>query len=364
MQAGVLKLIGGVTLATIVAVVFTAVPAGQAPADRKTAKPYTAPRTAWGDPDLQGNWDVSTLTPLERPDAAGGKLSMTMEEAARIEAAEKARVERAARASKGDREAPPVGNNVGGYNNFWIHRGDSSFMIDNQYRTSIIVDPPDGKVPALTAEATARAARGRALAPTSDAPESANPTGVGAYDNIEQRPLAERCIIAFGSTSGPPSLPNYFYNNLKQIIQTPDYVVILVEMVHDARIIPLNKPHGPSHIKKWFGDSVGRWDGDTLVVETTNFNNKTRFRGSTENLKVIERFTRVDPQTILYRFTVEDKATWPRPWTGEYPWVATNEHIYEYACHEGNYAMGDIMRGARLIENEEAEAAKQRLPGR
>jgi hypothetical protein len=302
---------------------------------------------------------VTTLTPLERPATAGGKLSLTKEEVTKLEADERARVDRAARPSPGDREAPPVGNNsVGGYNDFWMNRGETYFVVDGQYRTSIVIDPLDGRVPQPTAEARARAARGRGL-PTSDAPESAAPTARGDYDNIEQRPIAERCIMAFGSTSGPPSLPNGAYNNLKQIVQTPDYVMILVEMVHDARIIPLNKPHGPAHIRKWMGDSVGRFEGDTLVVETIHFTDKTRFRNSTDQLKVIERFTRVDPKTILYRFTVEDKSTWPTPWTGEYPWQGTDKQIYEYACHEGNHAMGNIMRGARLLENEAAEVAKQ-----
>jgi len=167
---------------------------------------------------------------------------------------------------------------------------------------------------------------------------------------VELRPLGERCILGFGSTSGPPTLPNYFYNNYKQIVQTPDHVMILVEMVHDVRIIPLNKPHAPAAVRKWMGDSVGRWDGDTLVVETTNFTNKTRFRGSSENVKVTERFTRTDDGTILYRFTVDDPSTWVTPWTGEYPWVATTERIYEYACHEGNYALQNILRGARAQE--------------
>jgi hypothetical protein len=346
----------GVILSGLFVVLLSAVPSGQAPGERATGSAaYSVPRTPWGHPDFQGTWDVSTLTPLERPDAAGGKLSMTKEEAEKIGADERARIDRLAQSSNPDRNAPPAGRNVGGYNYFWIDRGDGAFMIDGQYRTSIIVDPPNGKVPQQTAEAQARNARNRALAPTADAPESANPNGIGSYDNIEQRPLAERCILAFGSTSGPPSLPNYFYNNLKQIVQTPDYVLILVEMVHDARLIRLNKPHDPPGIRKWMGDSVGRWEGDTLVVETTNFTNKTRFRGSTENMKVIERFTRTGPKSMLYRFTVEDKETWPTAWTGEYPWVTTDEQIYEYACHEGNYAMGDIMRGARVLEKDAAE---------
>jgi hypothetical protein len=178
------------------------------------------------------------------------------------------------------------------------------------------------------------------------------------YDVPELRPPAERCLVGFGSTSGPPTLPNYGYNNLKQIVQTKDHVMILNEMVHDVRIIRLNQSHRPASMRGWFGDSVGRWEGDTLVVETTNFNDKTRFRGSSENLKVVERFTRTAADTIVYRFTIEDPATWVRPWTGEYPWVASNSQMYEYACHESNYALGGILRGARLLENERKPAPR------
>ena len=195
--------------------------------------------------------------------------------------------------------------------------------------------------------------------PTSDTQESNDPgleKAPGAYDDPERRPLGERCLLGFGSTSGPPALPDYFYNNLHQIVQAPDTVMILTEMVHDARIIRMNAQHLPKTIRLWMGDSVGRWEGDTLVVDTTNFTNKTRFRGSTENLHVVERFTRVDSKTLLYRFTIEDPDTWSRPWTGEYSWPATDGKIYEYACHEGNYALTDILKGARLREKEATES--------
>ena len=173
------------------------------------------------------------------------------------------------------------------------------------------------------------------------------------------RPLAERCLIGFSSTSGPPILPTYFYNNLHQIVQTPDHVMILTEMVHDARVVRMTAQHPPPTISKWMGDSIGRWEGDTLVVETTNFTDKTRFRGSSRHLQVIERFTRVDARTLRYQFTVEDPTTWTRPWTAEYAWPLTNDLMYEYACHEGNYAMGNILRGARLKEKDEAKKTKQ-----
>jgi hypothetical protein len=335
-------------------------PGGSLPPEASAKGGWTAPRTPWGHPDLQGTWNAATLTPLERPDNVGGRLTLSPAEAAEIERVEKQRVETRARPSDPNRNAPPVGGNVGGYNNFWIDRGSSAFTVDGQFRTSIIVEPPDGKIPQMLPSAVRRnrGARGTVVRPTSDAAESVAPEGQGAFDDIELRPLGERCILGFGSTSGPPTLPNYFYNNNKQIVQTPDYVMILIEMVHDVRFIRLNGGHAPPAIRKWLGDSVGRWEGDTLVVETTNFTNKTRFRGSSENMKVIERFRRADAGTILYNFTVVDPETWSTPWTGEYPWVRSDDHIYEYACHEGNYAMGDIMRGARLLEAE-AEAAKE-----
>jgi len=320
----------------------------------QSPQPYSAPRTPWGHPDLQGNWNAATLTPLERPDNAQGRLSLTKEEAAAIERNERARVEARARPSNPDRAAPVTGGAVGGYNNFWIDRGTSAFVVDGQHRTSIIVEPADGKIPPMREDARRRNAgrRGTVVLPTSDAPESAGVEGPGAFDDPELRPLGERCLLGFGSTSGPPTLPNYFYNNFKQIVQTPDAVMILIEMVHDARIIRLNGQHPPPSIRKWMGDSIGHFEGDTLVVETTNFTNKTRFRGSSENMKVIERFKRVDAGTILYRFTIEDPSTWDQSWTGEYPWLATSDKIYEYACHEGNYALGDILRGERVLDKE------------
>ena len=210
----------------------------------------------------------------------------------------------------------------------------------------------------MTPDARQRmAARTAYLRQTSDQGERNDP-GLGppgAYDDPERLTLAERCLLGFGSTSGPPVLPNYFYNNLHQIVQTKDAVMILTEMVHDARIVRMNQPHLPPTVRKWLGDSVGRWEGDTLVVDTTNFTEKTRFRGATENLHIVERFTRVDANTLRYKFTIEDPETWEQPWTGEYTWPVTQDHLYEYACHEGNYAMGNILRGARLRESDDAK---------
>ena len=294
------------------------------------------PRTPDGKPDLQGFWDAATLTPLERPRQGQGK-TLTPAEATAIERAAAERRDRGVRPSDPNRKAPPAGGvdsagGVGGYNGFWVDRGSSVTSINGEARTSIVVDPPDGHVPPFTPEGRARARTRRELANT--------------FDDVEARPLGERCLMSFGSSAGPPALP-VMYNNIKQIVQTPDHVMILNEMVHDARIVRMHGPHLPSSIRKWLGDSIGRWEGDTLVVETTNFTNKTFFRGSSENLKVIERFTRLDAKTLLYQFTVEDSTTWTRPWSGEYVWAWSEQPLYEYACHEANYSLEGILKGAR-----------------
>lgn len=357
----------GVLAVAIAVVSVTPVWTSQTPAPKKTAaKPYRAPRMPDGHPDLQGTYDLATLTPVERP--AGAKAVLTDEEANKLEREVAARNEAGYQSIKGDRPAPPKGGdgsvgaagNVGGYNNFWLDAGSSYTIVNGEKRTSLVVDPPDGRVPPLTPTARQRVAALRAR-PTSDVQESNDPglEPPGSYDDPERRPLGERCILGFGSTSGPPILPTYFYNNLHQIVQTRDYVMILTEMVHDARIVRMNAQHLPKTIRKWMGDSVGHWEGETLVVDTTNFNDKTRYRGSTENLHVVERFTRVDERTLLYRFTIDDPATWEKPWTAEYSWPLTDERIYEYACHEANYALGNILRGARLREAEEAAKKKQ-----
>ena len=335
------------------------------PAAAQTANGYKSPRTPDGHPDLQGTYDLATITAVER--APGTKLVLTKEEALKQEAARSAFRERADAPIDGNRKAPPKGGdgslgaagNVGGYNYGWLDPGSTLTVVNGEKRASLIVDPPDGRVPPMT-----EAARKRAIAlnarPTSDAQESNDPgleKAPGAYDDPERRPLGERCLLGFGSTSGPPALPDYFYNNLHQIVQTPDAIMILTEMVHDARTIRMNAQHLPKQFRLWLGDSVGHWEGDTLVVDTTNFTDKTRFRGSTERLHVVERFTRVDDKSLLYQFTVEDPNTWTKAWTGEYTWPATTQHIYEYACHEANYALTDILKGARLREKEQGAKA-------
>src|SRR3954466_14476404 len=356
----------------------SATPASGQAAARPSAVPRTSAfkRTADGHPDLQGTYDVATMTPVERP--AGVKsLTLTKEEAAALEQYEAQRQVKNDAPLDADRKAPPVGGEttggksylefleragggvVGGYNNFWLAGGTQLIVVDGQKRSSLVMDPPDGHVPPMKPEARARNQRfaaGGAVAP--DASESAASGPPGAFDGPETRPLAERCLLGFSNTSGPPTLPNYFYNNLKQIVQTKDTVILLHATLHDARVVRMNAEHAPATIAKWMGDSVGHWEGDTLVVDTTNFTSKTRYNGSGENLHVVERFTKTDANTILYRFTVEDPTTWERSWTGEYPWRTTDEKLYEYACHEGNYSLGGMLRGARQKEAEDAAAKK------
>ena len=340
---------------------------------RPTApKTSTVPRTADGHPDFQGFYDVATMTPVERSPGVNS-LVLTKEEAAALEKYEQERQVKNDAPLSGDRGAPPVGGEtttgksylefleragggvVGGYNNFWLAGGTRMITVDGQKRSSLIVDPPNGRVPPQKPEARKRNAAFLAGAASPDASESAASSGPpGAFDGPEVRPLAERCLLGFLSTAGPPSLPNYFYNNLKQIVQTRDSVLILNEMVHDARVIRMGATHLPQNIRRWMGDSVGHWEGETLVVDTTNFTAKTQFQGSSDQLHVVERFTRTGPKTLLYRFTVEDPSTWDRSWTGEYPWNATDENLYEYACHEANYSLGGMLRGARQKEAEDA----------
>lgn len=325
------------------AVMLAAPLAGQAPkaAPPAKAKAGTVPRAPDGHPDLQGIWTNATITPLERPAALAGKPTLTDAEAAALEktsAKELADVD-------GKSEAPLLAaagsNGTGGYNVLFIDRGSEFARVDGVKRTSLIVDPPDGKAPPIT-----EAARQR---------NSAAMMRNVRFDSVSQRPLAERCLLGFGSTSGPPMLP-VLYNNNYQIVQTPDHVMILVEMVHDARIVRMNGTHPSKEVRQWLGDSIGHWEGDTLVVDTTNFSDKVTFRGSSENLHIIERFTRTDANTVLYRVTIDDPTTFTKIWTLEYPFVSTPGPIYEYACHEGNYAMTDILGGARKAD---AEAGKK-----
>jgi hypothetical protein len=310
--------------------------AAQTPAAK--SKNWTVPRTPDGKPDLQGVWTNATITPMERPANLMGKATLTDAEAKAYEKSNQEELVKQDGQSDGPLIAAAGSSGVGGYNVLFVDRGTELARVDGVKRTSLVIDPPDGKVPPITPEARQRnASMMRAFF---------------NYDSVKTRPTSERCLIGFGSTSGPPMMP-VLYNNNYQIVQTPDAVMILVEMVHDARIIRMNGTHAAPSVKQWLGDSIGHWEGDTLVVDTTNFNDQTRFRGASENLHVVERFSRPDANTILYRVTVDDPSTFTKPWTMEYPFVATKGPVYEYACHEGNYAMTDILGGARKSEQEQ-----------
>jgi hypothetical protein len=292
-----------------------------------TATPWAAPRTAWGDPDLQGVWNFATLTPLERPRELAEKEVLTDQEAAEFE--QLTLQQRKATLSTGDRE-------------WW----DPGTKVMKTRRTSLVVDPGDGRIPALTPEAQKRAA-GRAAARR----------GRGSADSWEDRSLSERCIW-FGS-AGPPMVPGP-YNNDVQLVQTRDYVVMLNEMIHDVRVVPLDgRPRLGQNVHQWMGDSRGHWEGRTLVVDTVNFTDERNFRGSGANLHLVERFTRVDGDTIDYQFTAADPTTWTRPWSAAFSMTKIQGPLYEYACHEGNYlSMSGTLSGARA-EEKAAEQAKK-----
>jgi hypothetical protein len=326
--------------------------AAQAPARRPAAS--AVPRTPDGRPDLQGNWSNATITPIQRPE--GQPPVLTQAQVEQVEGNRASRIEEEAQASDPDRAAPPVGGDgstgaaggVGGYNYFWIDAGDRVAIYNGQPRSSLITIPESGRRPALTPEAQRRIQAARASAPR-----------FGQYDNPENRPMAERCILSFGANLGPPMMPNYFYNNNYTIVQTPDHVMIMTEMVHDVRVIKLGdrKPLAP-HLKPYGGDSWGRWVGDTLVVETTNIHPEQDIVGvaPTDATRVIERFTRADANTLNYEFTVIDPSTYSEPWGGQIPYNRLDALVYEYACHEGNYAMENVLSGARAEEREAAQA--------
>ena len=325
------------------------------------------PRLANGKPDFSGTYNIATVTPLRRPRAFGDNRYLTPEQAEELVARDQARELEDARDSDPNREAPPAGGdgsagaagNVGGYNAFWIDNGDTAFSIDGKFRTSIIVEPENGRHPALTPAGQRRAAARRAMFRENTGEAWwLELEGPGPYDGPESRTLSDRCLLGFGSTGGPPMLP-VLYNNLKRIVHTPDHVMILVEMVHDARIVRMDSEHAPDSVRKWLGDSIGWWEGDTLVIETTNFTDRPALSLATRDLKVTERFRRSDDGTLLYSFTVEDPNTWTEPWSGEMPWPLSEDRVYEYACHEGNYAMQGILKGARVLEAE-ALGAKAR----
>ncbi len=285
---------------------------------------WVAPRTPDGHPDLQGFWTNATITPLERPRELGAKEFYTDEEAAEVR---KRVMVPANTAARGGTEAHYE------FTQFGLDRTQAQVAFS--LRTSLIVGP-EGRVPPLTEQARTR-----------NAERAANAKG-HEFDGPESRGIQERCLV-WGS-EGPPMLPPG-YNSYLQIVQSPGYVMILQEMIHDARIIPLDgRPPLTSNVRRWLGESRGHWDGDTLVVETSNFSDKTNFRGSRDTLHVVERFTRVDEQTIRYEFTVDDPTTWVKPWSAELPLAKDKGPIFEYACHEANYGMANNLSGARATE--------------
>jgi hypothetical protein len=315
--------------------------AGQSP-DASAKKPV--PRLADGRPDLQGLWSFATVTPLERPKEFADREVLTAEEVARLE-------KRAVDNQFVDRQPPP--GNPGAYNAFWI---DFGTKVVGTHRTSLVVDPPDGRVPALTAEGRQREEAFAARRKIAAGPESL--------------PIWDRCLVGFNA--GPPIIPSGYNNNM-QLFQTSDHVVVLTEMVHDARIIPLDaRPRLPAHMRQWRGDPRGRWDGDTLVVETTNFrpegtgtlplDREFARQGlgisGDQNLHLTERFSRLDADTLLYEFTISDPTIWTQPWTVSLTMRRSDEGMFEYACHEGNYGMSGILSGARAGEKAPAGASQ------
>ncbi len=315
----------------------------------KPSATYKAPRNAFGQPDLSGNWSNASLTPMMRPAAFGARLVLTPEEVKKLEGAAALEVEEGnaptdPNAPAEHKQAATVvrpefaaaGGDTGGYNRGWLDPGSHVLRVRGEPRSSILTTP-NGQIPPRKAGAPAPARFGRSGA-------------ANAFDHPEARPLGERCIMSFGRSASPPMLPNGFYNNNYQILQTRDAVVINVEMIHDTRVVRLNAKHRTDGLRPYMGDSIGWWDGDTLVVETTNFPQSDAWMGSWQNLKVTERFTRVSQNGIHYAFQVEDPDVWEKPWGGEYEFTPLNGVIYEYACHEGNYALPGILAGAREEE--------------
>jgi hypothetical protein len=319
-------------LGTLVAVVFAVVTvAAQRPV-------YKVPRTPDGQPDLQGFWSNATYTPLERPDKVT-KEFYTPEEAAAVE--------KAAAARESEQTEPGTVADVHyDFSQFGLDRSQATLA--RTLRTSLIVDPPNGKLPPVTADGK------RILAARA---EEAKRLG-GRWDSAQSNQLDDRCIIMAGP--GPPMM-DAAYNSNYHIVQAPGYVMILTEMIHDVRIIPLDgRPQPSEQVRQWMGVSRGRWEGDTLVIETTNFNGKNPFRGSTENMKVTERLRRVSDDVIEYNFTVDDRSMWERPWSAEAMMRKTNGPLFEHACHEGNFGLYNTLVGARLEEKQAAEAAARK----
>jgi hypothetical protein len=316
-------------------------------ADAKTATPMAAD----GHPDLGGFWSNATLTPERRPAKLGNRSTYTPEEVKKMEGAVAQEVVEGNKptdpnsGAEGGKEDPSklrpefaaAGGDVGGYNRGWLDPGSAIMRVHGEPRTSFLTTP-DGQPPARIDKTAA----------------GGFPRGMGSFDNPENRSLGERCIMGFGRNAGPPMLPNGFYNNNYQFLQTKDAFVIEVEMVHDTRVVRIGGTHRTDGVRPWMGDSVGHWEGNTLVVETTNIPQTQAYNGSWKNLKVTERFSRDGKDRVLYQYSIDDPTAWAKPWGGEYEFYKLNGQIYEYACHEGNYALPGMLGGARRQEQEAA----------
>jgi hypothetical protein len=317
------------------------------------AAAWQVPRTVHGHPDLQGNWTNVTLTPFQRPEGRGP--TFTPEEARQIETPDDECPPNPGTVACGRSQASGTSNEArlsgNEYNEVYWDRGSHIAVVDGEYRTSLITRPANGRRPPLTPFAEQRQEerselRGR----------------FAQYDHPELRPLGERCIVSFGMSAGPPMTPNSAYNNNYTIVQTDEHVMIVSEMVHDVRVIRLGERQPlPPHVKPYFGDSWGHWEGNTLVVETTHLNPDHPFQGviPTERTKVIERFTRVDDDTILYEFTVDDPDSYTEVWGGQIPMERFDDLLYEYSCHEGNYALSAVLSGARYEERVATQGSRR-----
>ncbi len=330
--------------ATLVIAIVLLAPAGAAaqaaaaeqPASTEQPAAEATPRTPWGDPDLGGIWDFRTITPLERPEQYGDRAFLTQEEAVTLE-------QGAAQTDREANEAPAerteAGGDIGAYNRFWFDFG-TSVVADR--RTSLIVDPPNGRRPPRTPEGEQRPAFGGSF-------------GGGPFEQVEDLNYFDRCL----GTAALPIFPTAYNNNV-QVFQTPDHVALLVEMMGSTRIIPIDdRSHG--NLRQWLGDSRGRWEGDTLVVETTRFDRDLLIIGGSRDAeRLVERFTRVGPGILQYEYTVEDSTVWTQPWTAVQTFRKSDAPLFEYACHEGNYAATNILAGARAAEAAAAKAEAAR----
>ena len=312
---------------------------------------WASRKTPDGQPDIQGIWNNATQTRLERPVELGEKRAYSAEEATAIERRASEGFARSLAPSDADRAPPSDGNVASAYNSFWLERGTSVALIDGEYRTSMIIEPSNGRIPYLPEQERLPTQLERWL----------SQPGVEASDGPELQTIGERCLLFWdfrtsNSSAGPPMMP-MIYNNNYQIVQSPGYVMIYAEMMHDARIIRLDKEHRAPHMVQWMGDSVGHWEGDTLVVVTKNMHPQQSHFGSSDELVVTETFRRSGEAEMVYSFTMEDSLAYSEPWTAEMLWArgAEGDQIYEYACHEGNYALTGILAGARVQERDNAK---------